>query len=393
MLDHLHDHTVSLRRCTVVCKEWTHTSQYHLFAILSYRPLSAGTPEVFAEFLSTRPHIAGNVRSLGLLDRSDFSLEAVRSIILALPNLRSVLFRSVVVTNSLELETSMNRHSHPPAKTIKKAKFIKFAATDNTLYLILGLFCSIDHLVLDDRSDGLVYNQPTHLVPRALAVRKIAMNSVSNVLFSSLIGGSHMAQTITSVKIMGFGKQSDTPQALGEVLRSISSMTSLELFPTGYQYDPMDLERESNFPGCVGRADRCLSLADSLWERLGLFRCKALQVLELPIPFAQHVNEMCMWLIHWFSAVPHLPVSIKEMQFAMVCLPKVPVASSKPNMGLWAVLDRAIMDAPPQIHVKITLKEGLMSQITPVGEREAMKAVVFECLPETVKSGRLVIFE
>ncbi|RDX44470.1 hypothetical protein OH76DRAFT_1094414 [Lentinus brumalis] len=200
------------------------------------------------------------------------------------------------------------------------------------------------------------------------------MNSVSNVLFFSLVRGSHMAKTITSVKIMGFGKQSDTPQALGEVLRSISSLTNLELFPAGCQYDPMDLEH-------------------SLWERLGLSRCKALQVLELPIPFAQHVNEMCMWLIHWFSAVPHLPVSIKEMQFAMVCLPKVPVASSNPNMGLWAVLDRAIMDAPPQIHVKITLKEGLMSQITPAAEREAMKVVVFECLPETVKSGRLVVFE
>ncbi|RPD70134.1 hypothetical protein L226DRAFT_257930 [Lentinus tigrinus ALCF2SS1-7] len=228
-------------QCALVCKAWTHRSQHHLFTRLTYHSRITRSPRDFAEFLLTRPNIAGHVLSLEILDRMSLSLAIVRLIILALPHLRTLLFRAAMISSADDADIALGQRPNPRTEAIKKLTFMNCMAACDTLYSILGIFPAIGTLVLDDRCGGLIHCQPASPAIRDLAIERIETSSVSNSLLAALVHGSRMEETITSAKIIAIGKESDTPEELGEALQSMTSLRTLQLLPLG-----LDLTSASN---------------------------------------------------------------------------------------------------------------------------------------------------
>ncbi|KAI0685662.1 hypothetical protein C8T65DRAFT_165088, partial [Cerioporus squamosus] len=117
VIDYLHGDKPCLKRCSLVCKSWTHRSQRHLFASItvdsSAKSHSHAATILFSPFLSAKPEIASHIMVLVIKNENRLPISTLRSIVISLPELLILKLRSCSITDC-ELPQDQAKSLRPP---------------------------------------------------------------------------------------------------------------------------------------------------------------------------------------------------------------------------------------------------------------------------------------
>ncbi|RDX46334.1 hypothetical protein OH76DRAFT_1473495 [Lentinus brumalis] len=148
IIDYLHNCPYTLKWCSLVCRDWTASSRYHLFYTMSFSSERAAFSDVLA-FIHSVPNIYPYIKAITLSDYRGISLKDVRAVLEPLTSLCSVTLDRLHISKPHWREPVLEPALHALATLRTGISSCNVVEFDTSLLLrLLGLFSEITTLHL-----------------------------------------------------------------------------------------------------------------------------------------------------------------------------------------------------------------------------------------------------
>jgi len=396
-IDHLHNHKPSLRSCSLVCHTWVNASRHHLFnSVHVWRDARDRAEKyilpLFSDFLRCTAHCAKFIRTLHIVEyfppwwyvrNTECDVSAVYAVVQLLPRLHTLVLDGILMMSS---DTAFSRNATP--RHIRTLSLIKanvspedFVALTTVLppthsIQVLGspqVFSAIDDSALERSA----------LHNTSFTLRDAHLPAFYNTTYLTLLRHqaiSHITHFDITLARCQFAGQI---KALNRFLtRHGSIICYLRVDYSqcdGFQEDPFNLVTPLAF--------------DATTVRLQLESCLALD--SYAVRLRAHRRNKTPSLRQWryiINQLQHLPVSIREMTFAMdeddwrgdTCIPE-----SAP----WSDMDTALEKLKNLIAIQFRLELAEVHEpwfVTNAPFRQHWRDRLCTQLPGAVSRGLLI---
>ncbi|TFK87249.1 hypothetical protein K466DRAFT_565502 [Polyporus arcularius HHB13444] len=388
IIDYLHNCPYMLKRCSLVCRDWTASSRYHLFYTISFSSERAAFSDVLA-FIVSAPDIHPYIKAITLSDYRGISLKDVRAVLEPLTSLNSVTLDRLHISKPHWREPVLEPALHALA-TLRISSCNVVEIDTSLLLRLLGLFSEITtlHLAHAMSSYSMRFHDfgsslnkfPLHLRVSNLELRPLPIQVLDMLFHRDYL--PHRWASLHTLCIDGGCRSWEHVRKIGEFLAVVGpQLREIALRLTDKLVAPReDLQAANGQPPAAATTKK--------WRALRLDKCTKLEVFKISVGHVDYFARRDSKTVFRATVdlLTHLPSTVKQVRIGFspdrFSLPDNRFEQYKDFlMGLdWQALDNT-MAAPKFKTLTVVLDVGLVRERFNVEQCQELLKCATHALP------------